>query len=471
MQAIRLKLKWSQSEFGRVLGLDQATVSRWENGKARLPVAFHVLARVLSGNLPKFSFEDVAKKKPGRPLKGDGFDRSKAKCPWPSCRHPERQMWSEGQIRQHCILGPLCPVYCNGTAGYPHQRVTRQLDRRGLLWEVQKLPRRKQLAPFEKRGVSRALAQMGPSANYEAILGVLARCTECAAPLIYQGHPSSTNKARRRLHVFRHPNKPCNLRLTQRFFDSKGNEKERIAPGGARKPSKYRIPRKTRNCPVCGDTFTLGAHPLVSEIGGRRYNPPLLKLVCPNSRKIDHRSPERRRSGVTFYYNRRRSRFEHTFTKALKQRGPAFSKCQVHGRMRRYTVYPHQLPRVPKRIQRILQIQEGDKVHRDYCACTYVWKRDDGKKQYRQRRFFVGAYRSKLTAAQLERRKKAYNQHYQRERRPQIREQRRRWRERNKKEVAAYQRVYRDKHRGRLRAQKHTYYLKRKRRLAGRPPR
>ncbi len=474
VQAHRLELGWKQGEFGAALGLDQTTVSRWETGKANPPLVFHVVVRALRGKVPDFSFQEFDKKKEGRPLKTEGFDRSKAKCPWPTCRKPGRQMWREGALRENCILGQLCPLHCEGIPGSPHPRVTRYLDRRGLLWDISKLPRRKKLAPFEKRGVASALKGMGSAPSEEAILLTLARCTDldghkgCGRPLRYHGHPSTTDKSRRRLHLFLHPAGRCKLRWIPRFFDSKGNEQRRVLPGGARKPPKYRIPRKARNCPRCRHTFGLGQPVRVHEIGGVRYDPPLWKLVCPNPDKVDHRDPHRHRSGTTFYYNPRRARFERVYSKPIKQGGPPRSRCRKHGRMRRTNFYPHQLARVPKKIQTILEIQKGETVHRDYCPCTYVWKRNDGK-QYRQPRPLVGPYRSKLSTEQLEAKMKASARRYEKEHRDEIRKRTHKYRKAHRKELRAYFRDYTEKNREKLRKQKHRSYLKRKRSLGGKP--
>jgi hypothetical protein len=100
----------------------------------------------------------------------------------------------------------------------------------------------------------------------------------------------------------------------------------------------------------------------ISEIGGWRYVPPLLRVVCLNPSNKDHSPAIRKqlnlplgsRNGLTFYYDQKHSQFIQIHLKALKGGHPVV-KCRAHqDRMRVTTITEAGIARVPKHVYRKL---------------------------------------------------------------------------------------------------------------------
>ncbi len=311
-------------------------------------------------------------------------------------------MWPERDPYEHPILGRVLPVFCTGTHAFQHPRVTRRLDLKGHLWNISEWPYRRKLAPFEEQQRRQVLASIGrQNANpnvlsKEIFSKVFLRCTDnslngkrgCGELLKYWG-PDSTNSNpdRRKLYQFYCARDDCEQKWERRLFDSQGREVSRNPVGGNR-GHKVPVPTKARFCPACNEAgikTELQFPQNVRRVGGRTYKPPLLKLTCPNPNGIDHRSPERNRQGLTFYYDRKNSRFVHVPQKSVKQGGPPRGFCRKHGPLRR-NVYAtaRQVMRVPKWIREKLGQQLP--IYFEYCAVcgTGSWFSKDRRKRVSQ---------------------------------------------------------------------------------------
>ena len=140
------------------------------------------------------------------------------------------------------------------------------------------------------------------------------------------------------------------------------------------------------SCPVCN--ARLNSFREVSLVGGKTYAPPLLRGICPNPKRVNHSGSGRSRKGLTFYYNRKRSRFEDVYPRARKRRGPAFTAdCVKCGRLNRKTVLWDRLPAVVRReiIRRGLDPEAAAPYHCDYCPCRETWLTDDGRRLIQKR--------------------------------------------------------------------------------------
>jgi hypothetical protein len=271
-------------------------------------------------------------------------------------------MWGDHKhcVYQHRLLGKALPVFCNGTHAHRHPRVSRALDTGGRLWKLSDLPNRKKLTPFEGDRVRQVRREMGEHLNAEALVKAMQHCestldgrTGCWAVMVYNGHPTHTSSARKKLHVMYCRNPDCELQWERRFFDDDGDEHRRTKWGGHCLDRRKRVlPRNAARCPVCSAELRYPKE--IAEIGGVRYDPPLLRVVCLNPRKQSHTPQIRKergvppgsRSGLTFYYDQKHSRFVQVHLKSLKKGHPEV-KCRTHGRMRVTTITEASASRVP----------------------------------------------------------------------------------------------------------------------------
>ena len=170
--------------------------------------------------------------------------------------------------------------------------------------------------------------------------------------MIYDGYNSSASKIRRKLHVMYCRKPGCQLRWVRRLFDSSGEEQRGARCGEHSLGLRRReLPPNARKCPVCEAELRYPKE--IFEIGGHRYDPPLLRVICLNPDNKDH-SPKIRhqiglpagnRNGLTFHYDQKHSKFVQIYHKALKKGHPIVN-CRAHGRMRATTITDS--ARVPK---------------------------------------------------------------------------------------------------------------------------
>lgn len=349
---------WTQQDLANELGTTQPNVSRWRTGKWNPPLIYHRFVRSLLASTI------IAKKTPGRPLVDYGFDLSKARCDYPDCKRGNRQMWGDHKhcVYQHRLLGKILPVFCNGTHAHPHPRVTRALDTKGRLWKLSDFPNRKKLTPFETERVKQVRKAMREQLDVrelaiaaEELVKALQHCTTtldgrpgCGRVMVYDGHPAHSSPARRKLHVMYCRKPDCELRWVRRFFDDNGDAQRRTKWGEhCLDRRKRELPSNAEHCPVCGAELRYPKE--ISEIGGVRYDPPLLRVMCLNPEKKDHGS----RGGLTFYYDQKHSKFVQIYRKALKKGHPEV-KCRAHGRMRVTTITEASASRVPKDVYKKL---------------------------------------------------------------------------------------------------------------------
>lgn len=382
LQKIRSHYGWTQQDVARTLQMGQPNVSHWEAGTWSPRHAYHLAVRYLiASQNPEKAF--VAKKeKSGRPLSNKLLVA--AKCPHPRCLRGDRQMHKSREAYDHPMLGSVLSVDCTGNGTHP--RVTRRIDRRGWLWDVRGWPCRKKLAPFEMRRVRDALDLMDAPAKPHELLACLQKCGTaldgtpgCGKFLRYEGQPASTNASTKKLHVFMCAHS-CGLQWKRRYFTASGEEMPVESAGGARAGSKVKgvsVPPGARLCPVC--EAKLNSPKECSIVGGEAYSPPLIRLVCPNPRGIDHTAPGRSRRGLTFYYDRKRSRFVEVYSRARTRRGPLFTRnCKIHGRMNRSTIPT--IKRLPAAAARnAIEASDEPPFYRDYCPCTEVFLTQDGR--------------------------------------------------------------------------------------------
>lgn len=233
-----------------------------------------------------------------------GFNLTKAKCNYRYCKKPNFQMLVRGKPYNNPLLQQkVLPVFCMGTPDAPHNPVNRCLDRKGRLWDISRLPKRKRLTPFEREKGRQAFIRMGSSPRVDLLLSSLTRCTfslrgkpGCKFPLRYAGTAKRMNPGSKKLYIFRCLNERCAQHSSLRYFDVTGKEVNRDC-----------LPERSKLCPVCNSKL-IYQHK-ISQAGGVRYDPPLYHLWCPNPRKIDHRTPLRPRAGTTFNYDPHRNRW------------------------------------------------------------------------------------------------------------------------------------------------------------------
>jgi len=194
---------------------------------------------------------------------------------------------------------------------------------------------------------------MGEQLNIEELVKALQHC-DCGGVMVYDGHPSTTNPARQKLHVMYCRQPDCQRRWDRRFFDDNGDEQRKPKFGEhCLDRRKRELPPKAKDCPVCGTELRYPKK--ISEIGGVHYVPPLLRVVCLNPDEKDHsprireqlRLPPGSRDGFTFYYDQKHSKFVQIHLKALKKGHPEV-KCRAHGRMRVTTITETGIARVPR---------------------------------------------------------------------------------------------------------------------------
>lgn len=382
----------SQETLAKRLGMDQSNISRWAIGNWTPAPAFHIAVRHFIDCEP----HELATtpKKTGRPLVDNAFDLTKAICPATVCKRGGRQMYGDRTaIKDHWAFGKMLPVSCDGTPANKHKRVTRALDLKGRLWNISKWPPRRKLAPHERDRVRLARAKMGNSTDENAFLGALQKCTRtrdgrsgCGGYLRSSGPESSTNTLRQKLYRFVCPNPQCEFHWEGRLFDSKGTEQQRNPVGmghlGKRK-STVRVPPSARHCPVCNQELRFPRE--CSDMGGRHYDPPLVRLTCLN-RDLDHKPdlrearglPRGSRSGLTFYYDRKKG-WINPDLKPLKKGSPAI-RCPLHHiRMQVFRHNASRLNRVPKYIQK--KLGPGLPIFRALCKYgdAEVWLPADWK--------------------------------------------------------------------------------------------
>jgi hypothetical protein len=360
----------TQQHLADELEIARDNASRWINGKWSPARGFHIAVRCLMEHKRKSPIT-IPKQKPGRPLLESGFfDVSKARCDYSDCKRGNRQMWGDHKgIYRHPLLGKILPVFCNGTHANRHPRVTRALDTKGQLSKLSDFPHRKKLTPFEKERVTQTRKSMGDQlsaeARAEALVKALQHCTAldaqpgCGGVMIYNGHPAHTSITRRKLHVMYCRNPDCELRWERRFFDDNGDEQRGTKWGEHCLDRRQRQlpPNLKRGCPVCDAELRYPKE--ISAIGGDQYHPPLLRVRCLNPDKKDHGPrireqldlPAGTRSGLTFYYDQKHSKFIQIHLKALKKGHPILNcRAHGHGRMRVTTIRKWD-SRVPKNVR------------------------------------------------------------------------------------------------------------------------
>jgi hypothetical protein len=294
-----------QTALGEAIGTNQSRISDWSTGKWKPPKVYHLGVRYLLEHDSRFRL-DNGKQKDGRPLaKGviDSEIRIQKNVLCPICR---RVMHKTRDAYNHLLLGWVLPVDCTGKG--THARVTRRIDQRGWLWNVANMPPRKKLAPFERRRVTEERDRL-QEPLFDNLLACLQRCTPsldgkkkgCGGVLVYGGRPSSTNQITKRKHVFYCPRKNCDQQWDRRYFSSSGEEVPVGAAGGSRaRKSKIPIPKGAELCPHLACRAKLNSP--------NEVFPGLLRLICPNPKKIPHR--------LTYYYEKKRSRLLEKFVRS-----------------------------------------------------------------------------------------------------------------------------------------------------------